>query len=151
MTTAPSRTIVTVENLALKVGPAFTRYALVFLLLMFGALKWTSGEAQGIQPLISHSPFFGWLYGVLGVQGTSIFFGVFEIAAALAIATRPWLPKVSAAGSGFCVIMFLTTLSFLFTTPGVMATPLGPFILKDVVLLGASIWTAGEALAASKP
>jgi uncharacterized membrane protein YkgB len=43
--------------------------------------------------------------------------------------------------------MFLTTLSFLFTTPGIMATPLGPFILKDIVLLGASVWTLGEALA----
>ena len=146
MTTAPSSTIVTVEKLALKVGPLLTRYALVVLLLMFGALKWTSGEAQAIQPLILHSPLLGWLYGVLGVQGTSIFFGVFEIAAALAIATRPWLPTVSAAGSGFGVIIFLTTLSFLFTTPGVMATPFGAFILKDIVLLGASVWTAGEAL-----
>ncbi|MGL6096557.1 MAG: DUF417 family protein [Fimbriiglobus sp.] len=53
--------------------------------------------------------------------------------------------------------MFLTTLSFLVTTPGwepslggfpaVSAMP-GQFVLKDIVLLGVAIWTAGEALAA---
>jgi reactive chlorine resistance protein C len=53
--------------------------------------------------------------------------------------------------------MFLTTLSFLVTTPGwepslggfpaVSAMP-GQFVLKDIVLLGAALWTAGEAWAA---
>jgi uncharacterized membrane protein YkgB len=52
--------------------------------------------------------------------------------------------------------MFLTTLSFLVTTPGwepslggfpaVSAMP-GQFVLKDIVLLGAALWTAGEAWA----
>jgi uncharacterized membrane protein YkgB len=53
--------------------------------------------------------------------------------------------------------MFLTTLSFLVTTPGwekslggfpaLSAMP-GQFLLKDVVLLGVSLFTAGEALGA---
>src|SRR5215469_7454420 len=52
--------------------------------------------------------------------------------------------------------MFLTTLSFLFTTPGweptlgfpgISAMP-GQFLLKDVVLLGAAIFTASEAFGA---
>jgi uncharacterized membrane protein YkgB len=55
--------------------------------------------------------------------------------------------------------MFLTTFSFLFTTPGwepslggfpaVSALP-GQFVLKDIVLLGAALWTAGEALSATR-
>jgi uncharacterized membrane protein YkgB len=54
--------------------------------------------------------------------------------------------------------MFLTTLSFLVTTPGwekslggfpaLSAMP-GQFLLKDLVLLGASLFTAGEALEAA--
>jgi uncharacterized membrane protein YkgB len=49
--------------------------------------------------------------------------------------------------------MFLTTLSFLFTTPGweptlgfpaISALP-GQFVLKDIVLLGAAIFTATAA------
>jgi uncharacterized membrane protein YkgB len=55
--------------------------------------------------------------------------------------------------------MFLTTLTFLFTTPGweqslggfpaLSAIP-GQFVLKDIVLLGAAVWPAGEALAARR-
>ena len=137
------------ERLATSLGISITRYGIVLLLLLFGAMKWTAAEAQGIQPLISHSPFFGWLYGPLGVQGTSVFFGVFEIAAAIAIALRYFLPLVSAVGSGFCVIMFLTTLSFLFTTPGILTSAMGGFIMKDIVLLGGALWTTGEALSAA--
>jgi uncharacterized membrane protein YkgB len=131
-------------------GPFVTRYGIVLVLVIFGALKWTPDEAKGIEPLILHSPVWFWLYGPLGVQGTSIFFGVFEIAAAIAIAVRPWSPIISAAGSTFCVVMFLTTLSFLFTTPGLLTSPSNGFILKDVVLLGGSLWTAAEAFAAAR-
>jgi uncharacterized membrane protein YkgB len=51
--------------------------------------------------------------------------------------------------------MFLTTLSFLVTTPGVWEPSLGgfpalshrpgEFLLKDLALLGISLWTLGEA------
>ncbi|HZZ01030.1 MAG TPA: DUF417 family protein [Candidatus Baltobacteraceae bacterium] len=134
----------------MRIGAEITRYGIVFLLLLFGSMKWTHAEAVGIQPLVSHSPIWAWLYGPLGLQGTSIFFGVFEIGAAIAIATRPWFPLVSAAGSAFCVVMFLTTLSFLVTTPGLVTSPGAGFIMKDIVLLGGSVWTAGEAFAAGK-
>ena len=70
---------------------------------------------------------------------------------------RPAWPVGSAAGSVMAAGMFLTTLSFLVTTPGwepslggfpaVSAMP-GQFVLKDVVLLGVALWTAGEAWAA---
>src|SRR5215469_10285286 len=139
-----------IENLSLRIGAQFTRYSIVALLLLFGAMKWTAAEAQGIQPLVAHSPLWSWLYGPLGVQGVSVFFGTCEIAAAIAIASRPWLPMLSAAGSAFCIIMFLTTLSFLFTTPGLATSPMAGFIMKDIVLLGGSIWTLGEALAAAR-
>jgi uncharacterized membrane protein YkgB len=38
------------------------------------------------------------------------------------------------------------TLSFLFTTPNVGEG--APFLLKDLTLLGAALWTSGEALGA---
>jgi|GEM_PF-5571065 len=53
------------------------------------------------------------------------------------------------------IIMFLITLTFVLTTPGVwqpgygfpFPSPMpGQFLLKDLMLLGAAIWTAGEAL-----
>ena len=44
--------------------------------------------------------------------------GAVEIAVGLLIALRPVWPLGSAAGSGLAAGMFLTTLSFLITTPG---------------------------------
>jgi uncharacterized membrane protein YkgB len=53
--------------------------------------------------------------------------------------------------------MFLITLSFILTTPGVWQegygfpalSGAGQFLIKDLLLLGAAIWTAGEALQAA--
>lgn len=139
-----------IEAIAKRIGPIVTRYGIVILLLLIGAMKWTPSEAAGIRPLVAHSPFWSWLYPLLGVQGTSIFFGIFEIAAGIAIALRPWAPRVSAAGSAFTIVMFLTTLSFLFSTPGLLTSPDSGFIMKDLVLLGGSIWCVGEALEAAR-
>ena len=78
---------------------------------------------------------------------------------AVLIAARPISAKTSAIGSLLAIGMFFTTLSFILSTPGViepsqgfpiLSVVPGQFLLKDVVLLGAPIWTAGEALRASK-
>jgi uncharacterized membrane protein YkgB len=140
-------------------GTHVTRYGLVVVLLWIGGMKFTAYEAEGIQPLVANSPLMGWVYGFMSVTAFSALLGVVEIAIGLLIALRPVWPTLSAVGSGLAVGTFLTTLTFLFTTPGwepslggfpaLSAMP-GQFLLKDVVLLGASLWTAGEALAARR-
>jgi uncharacterized membrane protein YkgB len=45
-----------------RVGIHVSRYGLVMTLLLIGALKFTAGEAQGIQPLVASSPLMSWLY-----------------------------------------------------------------------------------------
>jgi reactive chlorine resistance protein C len=142
-------------------GTHATRYGLVVVLLWIGAMKFTAYEAEGVRPLVANSPLMGWVYGVTSVTAFSALLGVVEIAVGLLIALRPVWPRVSAAGSALAVGMFVTTLTFLFTTPGVWEASLGgfpalsavpgQFLLKDVVLLGAALWTAGEALAARQP
>ena len=132
----------------LQVAGAFIlRYSLVFFLLFFGALKWTSAEAQGIQPMVGHSPFLFWLYPIFGVQYGSEVIGIVELVIGVLIAIRRWAPRASAIGSLGATGMFVITLSFLITTPH--AGESAPFILKDLTLLGAALWTAGEAVAAS--
>ena len=125
---------------------------MVFLLVVIGSMKFFDFEAKGIQPLVAHSMFLSWIYRVLGVQGASNAFGLFEIATGILIALRRFSPQASAIGSSAGVVIFLTTLSFLFTTPGALApgSDIGGFLMKDIVLLGAAILTAGEALRASK-
>lgn len=125
-------------------GAFILRYSLVFFLLFFGALKWTAGEAKGIESMVSHSPFFSfWLYPAFGVQGGSEVIGVVELLIGGLIAARRWSPRASAIGSIAAAGMFLVTLSFLFTTPNVGES--SGFLLKDLTLLGAALWTAGEA------
>jgi uncharacterized membrane protein YkgB len=137
------------------VGVSITRYGLVVVLLLIGFLKFTPGEAAGIQPLIAHSPLLSWLYAILSVQGVSNLIGMIEIVIAVLLALRPVSAKASFAGSLGSIVTFLLTTSFLFSTPGAVQLShgwpvlgdAGQFLIKDVVLLGASFWTAAEALA----
>jgi reactive chlorine resistance protein C len=130
----------------LLVGEFTLRYSLVFFLLFFGALKWTAEEAKGIQPWMEHSPLLFWMVRAFGIQVASECVGVIELTIGGLIAMRSWSPKLSAIGSAIAIPMFLTTLSFLVTTPNVGEA--SGFLLKDLTLLGAAIWTAGEALQA---
>ncbi len=135
-----------------SIGTGVLRYGLAFLLVAIGSMKFFAFEAKGIQPLVAHSPFLSWMYQILSVQGVSNFFGLFEITTGILIALRRFSPKASAIGSLAGIVVFLTTLSFLFSTPGALVpgSDIGGFLMKDIVLLGAAVLTAGEALHASK-
>lgn len=130
-----------------RAGLFVLRYGLVFLLVMWGGFKFASFEAEGIQPLLSHSPLLSWLYSVTSVQGASNIIGVVEVTTGLFMASRRWWPAVSGYASLAASGIFLVTLSFLVTTPGVLepTNPSGGFLMKDILLLGAALFTAGEA------
>lgn len=142
-----------------SIGAGIIRYGLAIVLLWVGMLKFTAYEAEGIKPLVENSPFLSWIYSVTSVQGLSMSLGVIEIVLAILIASRPISPKASAIGSVGAMIMFLITLTFIFSTPGIwqpgygfpFLSPMpGQFIAKDLLLFGAAVWTAGEALNASR-
>jgi uncharacterized membrane protein YkgB len=142
----------------LRTSAIVMRYGLVIIILWFGLFKFTPTEAQAIQPLVSKSPLLSWLYAVTDVGGVSRIIGCAEIVIAFLMALRPFSWRASAAGSMGATLMFLTTLSFLVTTPGswgrvdgfLVPVAAGGFLIKDVLLLGAALWTAGEALSASR-
>lgn len=140
-------------------GSHILRYGLVLVILWIGLMKFTAYEANGIQPLVATSPLMSWMYRCVSVRDFSSGLGIVEVTIAVLIAFRPWLPLVSAAGSAGATMMFLTTISFLFSAPGwepalggfpALSASVGQFLVKDVVLLGAAVWTYGEAYAASK-
>lgn len=141
-----------------SIGAKVIRYGLVIVLLWVGALKFTAYEAEGIQGLVANSPLMSWMLSIMSVQAVSMLIGTVEIILGLMIATRPFAPQISAIGSLGAIVMFLITLSFTLTTPGVwqpgygfpFPSPMpGQFLAKDLLFLGASIWTAGEALRAA--
>ena len=142
-----------------RAGGLILRYGLVLLVLWYGVFKFTPAEARAIEPLLRNSPLLSWLYEVTGVMEASRIIGGVEIVIALLIAARPFSARLAAAGSLGAIGMFVTTLSFLVTTPGMfgMVDGLlvphggGGFIVKDVMLLGAAVWSLGEALRADAP
>lgn len=148
-TTSPSPE----ERWLTAAGTHISRYSLVLILFWIGIQKFTLAEAEGIRPLIEHSPLLSWMYSFLSLRAASSLIGVVEISVALLMALRPISPRASLFGSLGAIITFLITVSFLFTTSGVLdhryAVPLlgavGGFLIKDLALLGCAVWTAGEA------
>ena len=141
-----------------NIGATVIRYGLVAVLLWVGMLKFTAYEAEGIQGLVANSPLMSWAYSVMSVRAFAAVLGVIEITLGILIALRPVAPRLSAFGSIGAIVVFLTTMTFLLTTPGVWQpgygfpclSPMpGQFIAKDLVFLGAALWTAGEALRAA--
>ena len=144
----------TLEN----VGANIIRYALVLILLWIGLIKFTVYEAEAIQGLIANSPLMSWMFSVMSVRTASALVGTIEIVSALLIATRPFAPKLSAIGSFGAILVFLITLTFILTTPGVwqagygfpFPSMTGAFLMKDLALLGIAVWSVGEALRAAR-
>ena len=144
------------DQLLTNAGVGILRYGLVGILLFFGSFKFSGTEANAIQPLISNSPMMSWMYSILSVQAVSNMIGTTEIIFASLIAFRAVNATLSAIGSIGAIGMLLTTLSFLFTTPGAwtsvpdfplpVTTGTGGFLIKDIFLLGGAVITAGEAL-----
>src|ERR1700758_5213384 len=110
---APHRVALTLTRL----GQLISRYGLVVVLAWIGFGKYVKMEAR---VLIEHSPLMSWMYDYLSVTTVARGLGTTEIVAAILIALRPVSPRASTVGSALAIVLFMGTLSFLFTTPGVV-------------------------------
>src|ERR1700727_2568945 len=90
-----------------RCGQLVSRYGLVVVLAWIGFGKYVKMESR---VLIEHSPLMSWIYDVFSVTTVARGLGTMEIIAALLIAVHPIWPRVSAAGSGLAVILFLGTI-----------------------------------------
>jgi uncharacterized membrane protein YkgB len=100
------------------------------------------------------------MYHLLSVDAFSLLLGIVEIVTALLLVVKPWFPAISVTGSLLAILLFVSTLTFLFTTPGVgeasaggfpLLSMTGQFLIKDIVLLGVAILTLADALKAIAP
>ena len=140
-------------------GRALARWGLVIICAWIGLMKFTKYEATGISRYVAHSPLMSWAYHLMSMRQFSAVLGVIEVTVAILIAIRRFSPRASTVGGFLAVFMFLTTLSFLFTTPGIwepteggfpaLSGFPGQFVLKDIGLLGISLWVFGESWKAS--
>ena len=135
-------------------GISVTRCGLATCFLWIGALKFKDYEVQNAEPLVTTSPLTSRLHEKLGAQKLARLIGVTQITLGSLIAAKPFAPRASAVGSLGAAAMMLGTLSFLVTTPEAwqegqgmpQLSMLGEALLKDSVLLGASLVTAAESL-----
>ena len=142
----------------LTAGIATARYGIMLNLLSIGRLKFEDYEVENIRPLTTQSPLLSPLVAKIGERKLARLIGATEIVMGSMIAAKPLAPKVSMLGSLAGVAMFATTLSFLATTPEAWQqkhgepklSPAGQFLVKDIVLLGASLLTAGDAMEAAR-
>ncbi|TXH31920.1 MAG: DUF417 family protein [Rhodospirillaceae bacterium] len=128
---------------------ALLRWALVIVFLWFGGMKFTGYEASGIAPFIANSPIMSWLHALFGIQGASYVIGVIELATAAALILGAVNAFFSALGAAMSCATYVITLTFFLSTPGVaeptagsfpaISAPIGQFLLKDLVLLAASL------------
>ncbi|BAN47514.1 YkgB family protein [Metapseudomonas resinovorans] len=142
-------------TLTTAVGIYGAYFALAAIYFWFGGMKFTQYEAEGLVPLVSNSPLLGWVYELFSVRTFSSMLGVLEVSIGLLIAGRLLSPKLSLVGGALSAGLFVTTLSFMFSTPGVIEPSLGfpaisvapgQFLLKDLGLLALSIFVAGHSL-----
>ena len=142
-----------IKTMALGTYGAY--FALAVIYFWFGGMKFTHYEAVGLVPLVSNSPFLGWVYEIFSVDTFSSLLGILEVSIGVLIAGRLLSPKLSLIGGALSAGLFFTTLSFMFSTPGVIESGLGfpaitvapgQFLLKDIGLLAASIFVAGHSL-----
>ncbi|WP_419708347.1 YkgB family protein [Pseudomonas sp. NFX224] len=137
------------------IGTYSIYFALAVIYFWFGGMKFTHYEAEGLVPLVSNSPLLGWVYQIFSFDLFSNLLGVLEVSIGVLIAGRLLSPKLSLIGGALSAGLFVTTLSFMFSTPGVIEPGLGfpaisvapgQFLLKDLGLLAASLFVAGHSL-----
>jgi uncharacterized membrane protein YkgB len=135
------------------------RYALVIVIAWFGAMKFTYYESHGISPLVANSPFMSWFYNIMSISGFGRLLGLGELLTAALLALKPWFPKASILGGLLASLFFVGTLSFMITTPGVgeasaggfpVLSANGQFLMKDIALLGLSLWLLADAVDATR-
>lgn len=134
-----------------NLGFLVTSIGMIVMLLWAGAYKMTTPGAEGIIPLVSHSPLIWWHFKLFGPFAGSDIIGLTEIAAALLIAIGYFKPKAGILGGLITTLMFFITSSMVISTPGTIIAVhgikhmrymslLGLFLFKDVISFGVSFY-----------
>jgi len=124
---------------------------LILVLGWIGAMKFTGPEANGVFPLLTSSPVFNWWAPVyFSKQMASNIIGAIELLTVFLLTGWWWNKKLCQFGLLLSTVTFIVTLSFMVTFKetwlGSFPTlaSAGHFLLKDLILLAATIALAAE-------
>lgn len=129
------------RNLAGKAGYYLSLFGAAIILLWIGIFKFTPTEANAIKPLVENHFLTFFVYDIVSIQAVSNAIGVIEIIIALLLIFSVKFASLRKYAAIGMIVTFLTTLSYLFATPGVWKIVDGVpvtdfFIIKDLMLLG---------------
>lgn len=153
MTAGPGKSRINV------ITPLVARYGLAIVLAWFGAMKFTYYESHGISHWVANSPFLSWVYEIMSIDAFGRLNGTVELVTAALLALKPWSPKAAVVGGIVASLFFVTTLSFMITTPGVgeasaggfpILSADGEFLMKDIALIGLALWLLVDAIDATR-
>ncbi len=125
------------------------RAAMVIIFLFFGYQKWFAYEAERLIPYISNGPLIFWLYPVFGIRGASWFLGASEWTFGTLLFLGFWDKRLGILGAAGSTATFITTVTIIPFMPDGWDQSAGgfpamtgnvPFLMKDVVLLAASLY-----------
>jgi uncharacterized membrane protein YkgB len=125
------------------------RGSLVFIFLIFGYQKWFEYEAYVVLPFITHGPLTFWLYPAFGVRGASMFLGAAEWTTGALLFLGFWSARLGVLGAAGSTLTFVGTVTIIPFFPNAWAARAGgfpamtvplAFLMKDIVLLAASIY-----------
>ena len=125
------------------------RASMVIIFLFFGYQKWFEYEAQVLIPYISNGPLIFWMYPAFGIRGASWFLGVAEWSFGALLFLGFWDKRLGILGAAGSTVTFIMTVTIIPFMPNGWAASAGgfpamtgnvPFLMKDVVLLAASVY-----------
>jgi uncharacterized membrane protein YkgB len=127
----------------------FVRVSMIVVFFFFEYTKWHQYGAEAMRPFISHGPLIFWLYPVFGFRGAARFLGASELITCVLLFSGFWNKYFGILGALISTFTFASTLTIIPFIPGgwepsaggfpAMVGPV-PFLMKDVVLLAASIY-----------
>jgi len=124
------------------------RASMVIIFLFFGYQKWWAYEAERLVPFISNGPLISWMYPAFGYRGASWFLGASEWTFGALLLAGFWDKRLGVLGALGSTVTFIVTVTIIPFMPDGWDPVVGfpamtgnvPFLMKDVVLLAASIY-----------
>jgi uncharacterized membrane protein YkgB len=124
---------------------------MIVMLFWAGSYKMTAPGAEGIAPLVDHSPLIWWHFKLFGPYIGSDIIGATEWIAATLFVVGYVKPKAGIIGGFIATFMFFLTSTMFFSTPGtIVSVPgirymrymgfLGLFLFKDIIAFGSSLY-----------
>ncbi|WP_066632036.1 DUF417 family protein [Labilibacter marinus] len=142
-----------ISRLFKTIGVFILRYGLGLVIIWLGFLKFKNTEAEYTHQLISGG-YLSWVLKYLTPYALNQIIAYLQIIIGLLIMLKPVSRPLSFWGGVVASIMFLFSISLLFTTHVVWQTgygfpelsKIGQTVLKDFVLFGAAAWCVGDSV-----